>query len=282
MPPDPPLPTPPRSPTPHSPLPTPPKVPSIALTDPPPPTPHSPPPTGRYGVDAPNVPAFMGLSGLVLLTVGVFVLAGGGSLAVAIICLYWSLWLLASTASYLYTTRAGKFRVWARLLAEQHLRGDERVLDLGCGRGAVLMLVARLLPKGRAVGIDLWSTSDQSGNSLEAARRNAELEEVAERVELHTGDMRQLPFQDAEFDMVVSSLAIHNIRSRADRLKAIDEAIRVLKPGGRLLIADFRGTSDYAARLREKNMREVTVKSLGPRFWYGGPWTATRLVSATR
>ena len=60
--------------------------------------------------------------------------------------------------------------------------------------------------------------------------------------------MRALPFPDATFDVVVSSLAIHNIRSNAARAKAIAEAWRVLKAGGRLAIADIRATSRYAAR----------------------------------
>jgi len=238
---------------------------------------------GRYGIDAPNVPAFMGLSGLVLFTIGAFTLAAGGSLAVAIVCLYWSLWMLASTASYLYTTRRGKFLVWEELLDGLQLKGSERVLDLGCGRGAVLILAARRLRKGgNATGIDLWSADNQRGNSLAAAQQNAEIEGVADRVELHTGDMRQLPFSDRSFDLVLSSLAFHNIRGRSDRLRALDEAVRVLKPGGKLLIADFRHTTQYADRLRQSGLNDVSIKQLGPRFWYGGPWTATRLVSAAK
>jgi arsenite methyltransferase len=67
------------------------------------------------------------------------------------------------------------------------------VLDLGCGRGAVLVLVAKLLPRGTAAGIDLWLTQDQSGNAVGATWRNAEAEGVADRVELVTGDIRWLP-----------------------------------------------------------------------------------------
>src|SRR4051794_13314820 len=147
----------------------------------------------------------------------------------------------AVDAAYLYTTLRGKFVVWAELLDGLNLRGDERILDLGCGRGAVLLMAAQHLTSGRAVGVDLWRGVDQSGNSEEATRRNAVAEGVAERVELHTADVTALPFEDNSFDVVVSSLAIHNIGGRAGREKAIDEAVRVLRPGGRLLIADIRG-----------------------------------------
>src|ERR1700685_119252 len=110
-----------------------------------------------------------------------------------------ALWLFLNTGSYLYTTRAGKFAVWADLLDRVELKGDERLLDVGCGRGAVLLMAAQRLPRGRAVGIDVWSTTDQSGNAEESPRRNAALEGVADRIELRTADMRQLPFDDGSF-----------------------------------------------------------------------------------
>jgi ubiquinone/menaquinone biosynthesis C-methylase UbiE len=97
------------------------------------------------------------------------------------------------------------------------MRGDERVLDMGCGRGAVLTAVARRLTTGRVTGADIWSRLDQSGNARDVALRNASLEGVSDRVAIETGDMRALPFPDATFDLVVSSLAIHNIRSNAER-----------------------------------------------------------------
>jgi tRNA1(Val) A37 N6-methylase TrmN6 len=86
--------------------------------------------------------------------------------------------------------------VWAELLDELQLQGDERILDLGCGRGAVLLLAAQHLTTGQAIGVDLWRRSDQSGNSAEATRRNALAEGVAERVELHTADMTLLQAED--------------------------------------------------------------------------------------
>ena len=135
-------------------------------------------------------------------------------------------------------------------------------------------MAAQHLTTGRAVGVDLWRSVDQSGNSAEATRRNAVAEGVADRVELHTGDMTALPFEDNSFDVVVSSLAIHNISGRAGREKAIDEAVRVLRPGGRLMIADVRGTRQHQAQLAKIGMNDVARRRLGWRFWWGGPWAA--------
>lgn len=234
---------------------------------------------GDYGWDAPYVPLSMGAAGLLLIAVALG-LAGRRALIRALAATY-DATVLASTASYVYATQAGKFAVWRDLLNGLDLRGDETVLDVGCGRGAVLLMAAKLLPRGRAVGVDLWKTSDQSSNSPDVTRRNAELEGVSDRVELRTADMRELPFEDGTFDLVVSSLAIHNVEGAAGRRAAVGKAARVLKPVGRLLIADFRSVGEYRDRLRQLGLRDVAVRTLDWRFWYGGPW-ATKLVTAAK
>jgi ubiquinone/menaquinone biosynthesis C-methylase UbiE len=146
----------------------------------------------------------------------------------------------------------------------------------------VLTAVARRLTTGRVTGIDIWSTHDQSGNARDVTVRNASLEGVADRVDIETGDMRALPFPDRAFDLVVSSLAIHNIRANADRRKAIAEGFRVLKPGGRLVVADIRATSTYADTLRGIGAADVKLRRLGWRFWWGNPIAATTLLTASK
>ncbi|HEY2908242.1 MAG TPA: class I SAM-dependent methyltransferase [Vicinamibacterales bacterium] len=96
------------------------------------------------------------------------------------------------------------------------------------------------------------------------------------------GDMRTLPFADGTFDLVVSSLAIHNISSNADRAQAIAEGWSVLKEGGRLAIADIRATALYAETLRARGATRVVRRRLGWRFWYGNPFAGTCLVTALK
>jgi ubiquinone/menaquinone biosynthesis C-methylase UbiE len=138
------------------------------------------------------------------------------------------------------------------------------------------------LTTGRVTGVDIWNTKDQSGNARDVTLRNASLEGVANRVQVDNGDMRALPYSDATFDLVVSSLAIHNIRSTADRQKAIVEGFRVLKPGGRMVIADIRATATYAETLRTLQALQVERRRLGWRFWWGNPFAGTTLVTASK
>jgi SAM-dependent methyltransferase len=236
---------------------------------------------GDYGFDSPYVPIAFAVAMILGLCVTAASIAWS-MVWLADVSVLVSVAFALCAASFIWTTRRGKFAVWAELLDALGLRGDEQLLDVGCGRGAVLMLAAERLPRGRAVGIDLWSTVDQSGNSERVTRRNAELEGVRERVELHTGDMRRLPFPDASFDVVTSSLAIHNIDDEKGREQALSEIWRVLKPGGTALVADFRYTASYQQFLAAQRGTAVERRSLGWRFWYGGPHAATSLVTVRR
>jgi arsenite methyltransferase len=233
-----------------------------------------------YGYDAPYALVIFTVIGAAG-TIGAIVGWREGDRHLTRLMAFYAVFFLGNALSFYYATRRGKFVVWDRIIDGLRLRGDEAVLDMGCGRGAVLIAVAKRLTSGRATGIDLWSTYDQSGNASDVTRRNATIEGVIDRVAIETGDMRALPFPDGSFDLVVSSLAIHNIRTNADRAKAISEAWRVLKPGGRLVIADIRATA-LSARTLEALGASTTRRRLGWRFWYGNPIASTTLVTASK
>jgi ubiquinone/menaquinone biosynthesis C-methylase UbiE len=170
-----------------------------------------------------------------------------------LVCLLLASWMV-------YYSYAGKLRLRDRLLDGIAWRGDEAVLDVGCGRGLMLLGAAKRLTTGKATGIDLWQGEDLAGNTPKATRANAEAEGVSDRVEIQTGDARRLPFADDSFDVVVSNAALHNIYNSHERRAAVCEIARVLKPGGRLLIADIRHTAEYAEVLRQSGCADVEQK----------------------
>ncbi|MGH7572732.1 MAG: class I SAM-dependent methyltransferase [Gemmatimonadota bacterium] len=222
-----------------------------------------------YGLDAPGIVLGLALGGAACLVFGPRIPG-----------LSWLVWpggfLIAEAALMLWSSRHGKRVEAERLLERVAWRGDETVLDVGCGRGLLLIGAARRLPTGLAVGVDLWKSRDLAGNAPQAARANAAAEGVADRVEITTGDARRLPFTDAAFDVVVSSLALHNVHSGADRRRAIEEIARVVKADGRVLLLDIRHTGQYARALRD---RGFVVERTRPHLWTFPP---SRQVMARR
>ena len=163
-----------------------------------------------------------------------------------------------------HSSREGKLTLRERLLDQLALKGDEKVLDVGCGRGLLAIGAAKRLRTGKVTGIDVWNPLELSGNSAEAARENAKAEGVADRVRFDTGDARKLVYPDGFFDAVISSNALHTLEDDRERRQAIEEMLRVLKSDGRLVIFDTAETDYYAEVLRECGAQDV---ALSPYTW---------------
>lgn len=236
---------------------------------------------GSYGVDAPWVPALWFGLATAFLAVGMLNLFNSFDAWYVVSIVYFFggavIWSIGGSL-YLYATFRGKFEVWAEILEQARLKGTEHALDIGCGRGAVTIAVALQLPHGRVTGIDLWRRIDQSGNAIAATEANLKLNGVDDRVTLATANMTSLPFADRSFDLVTASLAIHNVRPTNARRAAVHEAVRVLKPGGMLLIADISKVAEYRATLAELRLTPSVDRPAGWRMWWSGPWMSTRIL----
>jgi arsenite methyltransferase len=162
-----------------------------------------------------------------------------------------------------WSSRKGKLRLRDRLVSMLALNGDEKVLDAGCGRGLMSVGIATRLKSGKVTGVDVWDPHAISGNSADAARANAKLEGVADRIRFEEGDLRKLVYPVGNFDVVFSGGAIHFFDDEPDRDQAVRELLRVAKKGGRVLIADTKYTGRYADILRQAGASEVWVKSVG-------------------
>ena len=215
-----------------------------------------------YGIDAPGV--IRNLLLVAALGLGAFLTARAGAwsgiiahvnlattgLGAGLGCGLMAVWML-------YESKIGKLRERDRLLGLVPWQGGEAVLDIGCGRGLLLLGAARRLTTGTATGLDLWQSEDLTGNSPEATVENARREGVSDRVVVTTGDMRKMPFPDGSFDVVVSNVAIHNVYDRQGRLQTMGEIARVLRPGGRVVIHDIRHVNEYASELKRRGLSGV-------------------------
>lgn len=126
------------------------------------------------------------------------------------------------------TTREATFK--PELVRRLSLAPGERVLDLGCGTGTLTLMLATAYPNSHVTGIDADSTA------LAIARRKRPGETPSLR--FLQGLAQSLPFADEEFDGAVSSLFFHHL-TQAQKRAALRELYRVLKPAGRVHIADW-------------------------------------------
>jgi arsenite methyltransferase len=154
-----------------------------------------------------------------------------------------------------YCSRIGKLKTRDFLLNEvdNYLNWNEilQTLDIGCGRGLLLIGAAKRIKTGLSIGVDIWSIKDQSNNNENETIQNAVTEGVIEKIKILTGDARNLTFENETMDVVMSHWVIHNIEGENEQIKALDEMYRVTKPGGVILIADIQNTLKYIQHFKK-------------------------------
>jgi SAM-dependent methyltransferase len=214
-----------------------------------------------YGIDAPGVMRNLFLFGTLCLLVGLFApfpLHLGPISLVSQAFLWPAGFLLAEGFLFLLYVKIGKFRHRDFMLGMHTWRGDENVLDVGCGRGLLLAGAAKRIAEvsgtGHATGIDVWSNVDMGRNSAAATQRNIDLEGVSSLCTLISQPAQEMSFPDASFDVVVSNLCLHNIYDKPTRHQALQQIVRVLKPGGVALISDYKRTGEYADEFRKAGL----------------------------
>jgi len=225
------------------------------------------PSRANYGIDSPGIVAGLVFLGGICAGAGLLIhrFASGHP--------FWAIGLLAA-GTYFLLGAAGMFgysKVF-KLQIRDHViesiawRGDEIVLDVGCGRGLLLVAAARRLATGKAIGLDCWLSGALTGNRPESALGNARVEGVSDCVQLAQGDVRHLPFADGSFDVVVSNFVIHEVNNQAQREKLLREIARVLRPGGRLALVDFIFTAEAVRILRAIGIRDAMRSRVGSFF----------------
>jgi arsenite methyltransferase len=212
----------------------------------------------NYGIDALPVVRNLLVIGVVLLIIGILAVTVAREtflFNLKFMFLSPAVFLIISGLLMILYAKIGKYRHRDRMLRMINWRGDEQVLDVGTGRGLLMIGAAKKLKDGKSYGIDIWNAADLSGNKIENTLQNAELEGVSAKIEVKNEDARALSFADASFDVVLSNLCLHNIPDQEDRKKACREIARVLKPDGITLISDFQSTKLYEETFRESGLK---------------------------
>jgi arsenite methyltransferase len=176
--------------------------------------------------------------GLVLLSAGLFVFNNIYLTIIGGVIAAFGIYMIVAHFLSLYVyvgVGAARFNRVAKLL---DLRGNEYVLDVGSGTGRTAVQVAKRLTTGRLVGIDIWDKMELSDNSPERAYENAEIEGVKDKVEFKFGNVLEIPFDNNLFDIVTCSSILNNLHGEKNRVKALTEIFRVLKPKGKCMVLE--------------------------------------------
>ena len=196
----------------------------------------------KYGLYAIKIIAILfsiiEIIGLLLLSAGYFVfnntyLTVGGGIITA-----FGIYMIVAHFLSLYVFGGVDSTRFGRIAKFLELKGDEYVLDVGCGTGRTAVQVAKRLTTGRLVGIDIWDTMELGDNSPERAYKNAEIEGVKGKVEFKFGSVLEIPFNDNVFAIITCSSVLNNLRGKENRIKALREIFRVLKPKGKCMLLE--------------------------------------------
>ncbi|MCM0583123.1 class I SAM-dependent methyltransferase [Weissella diestrammenae] len=232
------------------------------------------------GLDAPLVPTLYILTGLIVLSfVAMFHQYNGYLWTI----LYGVLMIIGGII-FINTSIIGKKKIWASIIEEELPESAYHVLDLGTGHANVLLQLAHKLSRiKKSMGIDIWHSADQSDNSAENTLKIVQASGLSEQITIKTADMCELSISDESYNLVVSSLAFHNIKPSSNRKNALLEALRVLEAGGKIIIVDTgHNKREYMNILRTAGMENIKSKTYGINGWWTGPWMPTYSVIASK
>lgn len=136
------------------------------------------------------------------------------------------------------TSREAAFK--SALLAQARVQPGQRVLDLGCGTATLTIAIKQSQPLATVIGLD--------GDPVILRQARVKAERASVDVQLDEGLSYELPYADGSVDRVLSSLFFHHL-TRENKLRTLAEALRVLKPGGELHVADWGAPQNMLMRL---------------------------------
>ena len=190
-----------------------------------------------------------------------------GVFAVLLALLGWMAWI---RRQYAFGRGGMMERVHQTVLSSLPFDGQGRLLEVGCGSGAMTIRAALTWPEAEITGLDYWGAMYHYSQAL--CEKNAVSEGVGDRCTFVHGDAKALAFPDECFDAVISNYVYHNIMG-ADKQALLLESLRVLKKGGVFVLHDdmkpqMYGDMDaFAEKLKGMGFDEVRyVETAGDIF----------------
>jgi SAM-dependent methyltransferase len=148
-------------------------------------------------------------------------------------------------AYVMFSQNGGKFQEKVYNLIIQSLGKDVkgRILDIGSGNGVLAIKLAQQHEKAEVTGIDYWGKDWEYSKSV--CEKNAQAARVESRVHFQRGDAASLDFTGDMFDGAISNLTFHEVKSVANKRAVLQEALRVIKPGGVFAFVDYFHDAKY-------------------------------------
>ncbi|MEH7418726.1 class I SAM-dependent methyltransferase [Neobacillus drentensis] len=176
---------------------------------------------------------------------------------------------ILSYSVYQFAAFGGNYqsKIHDLMVAQVNWDGKGKILDIGTGSGSLIIKLAKSYPNSFLTGIDYWGGNWEYSKAQ--CQQNAEIEGVADRVAFLKASAAELPFNDDEFDLIVSCLTFHEVKDRRNKAEVIVEALRVLRPGGEFVFLDlfmdekiFGKEKELLKVLKEHGVSEMNIFKL--------------------
>ena len=176
---------------------------------------------------------------------------------------------IISYSYYQFSDRGGDYQSKIHNLIKNriHYKGNGKILDIGVGSASLIIKLAKSFPKASLVGIDYWGEDWEYSKQI--CETNAEYEGVLDRINFIKASASNLPFNENEFDIVVSCLTFHEVKDETDKLKVLNEALKVLNKGGQFVFLDlfldekiFGNSEEFFRNIDSLEISEVIVEKL--------------------